>query len=51
MIYRAPTIEEIRKLIDYPDRWIKMIIAIMISSGIRLGALDFTMEKRHSTIR
>ncbi len=37
---RAPTIEEIKKIIDYPDRRIKVIVSIMMSSGIRLGALD-----------
>jgi hypothetical protein len=32
---RAPSIEEIRKLIDYPDRGLKAIVFTMISSGIQ----------------
>jgi hypothetical protein len=35
---RAPTIEEIGKIIEYPDRRIKPIIYTMATSGIRLGA-------------
>ncbi len=38
---RAPTIPEIQKLIEYPDRRIKAIIFTMLSSGIRLGAWDY----------
>ena len=38
---RAPTIEEIQKIIEYPDRRIKGIICTMASSGIRLGAWDY----------
>ena len=38
---RAPTIEEIRRITNYPDRRIKPIVYFMASSGIRLGAWDY----------
>jgi integrase len=38
---RAPTIEEIRKIAEYPDRRIKAVLFTMASSGIRLGAWDY----------
>ena len=41
----APSIEEIRKLIEYPDRRLKAIVFTMISSAIRIGAWDYLRWK------
>jgi hypothetical protein len=38
---RAPTLQEIRKIAEYPDRRIKPVISTMASTGIRVGAWDY----------
>jgi integrase len=42
---RAPTLEEIQRLIQYPDRRIKPIVLVMESSGIRIGAWEYLRWK------
>jgi hypothetical protein len=48
---RAPKVEEIRQLIQYPDRRIKPILYTMASSGIRLGAWDYLKWKHIIPLR
>lgn len=38
---RAPTLEEIRRILAYPDRRIKAAVLIMVSSGARVGLFDY----------
>src|SRR5215469_15283898 len=47
---RAPTLEEIQRLVEYPDRRIKPIVNTMVSSGIRIGAWDYLQWKHVSPI-
>lgn len=45
---RAPTLEEIQRLLDFPDRRIKSLVTILVSSGIRIGAFE-TLKWKHIT--
>ena len=42
---RAPTFDELRELVKYPDSRIMPIVLVMISSGIRAGAWDYLKWK------
>ena len=42
---RAPKLEEIIRITQYPDRRIKPIVSAMVSSGIRIGAWDYLRWK------
>jgi hypothetical protein len=44
---RAPTMVEIRKLVEYPDRRIKPIVYAMASGGLRLGGWDYLQWKHY----
>jgi hypothetical protein len=42
---RAPQIEELQRILEYPDRRIKPIVYTMASSGIRIGSFDYLKWK------
>jgi hypothetical protein len=48
---RAPTIGEIQKLVEFPDRRLKPIIYTMASSGIRIGAWDYLRWKHINPLK
>ena len=47
----APTVQEIQKLLGYPDRRIKVIVFTMISCGMRLGAWNDLQYKHIQAIK
>jgi hypothetical protein len=47
---RIPTREEIRDMLQYPDRRLKPITYTMVSSGIRIGAWEYLKWKNISPI-
>lgn len=47
---RSPTIKEIRKLVEYPDRRIRPVVYSMASGGFRLGAWDYLRWRHVSPI-
>lgn len=40
---RVPRLDEIQRIVEYPDWRIKAIVYTMVSSGIRLGAWDYLL--------
>ena len=47
---RAPTLQEIKKMLAYPDRRMKPILYTMTSSGIRLSAWNYLRWKHINPI-
>lgn len=47
---RAPTIEEIRKLVEYPDRRIKPIVYTMASFAIYIQCIETKLNFRRNAL-
>jgi hypothetical protein len=47
---RAPAVEELRKLIRYPDMRVEVVVLVMVSSAIRVGAWDYLKIRDLKTI-
>jgi len=45
---RPPSMDEIKKLLEYPDRRIRPIVLVMISSGIRISSWVY-LKWKHFT--
>jgi hypothetical protein len=48
---KAPTLQEICKIIEYPDRRIRAIVCTRACSGIRIGAWDYLKWKHINPIK
>jgi len=47
---RAPTIEELRALVRYPEMRVEITAFVMVSSGIHVGAWDYLTIKNVQAI-